>query len=171
MLTNYLISRLAPNWLTNVKVIDLGHVHTVPIDYRSVPKTISDRPSVHIWPRQSGAIPVTITSWNALILKVIPSVSDSFLERSAPNVNDLFSGSPPFLERNLIIALLGLEGRFAFARPKQISIPYGVNSSAPDLPGSISPSTVHIVSDRFQTRTENRSEHRLNYMLCIVYQI
>ena len=33
-----LISKLAPNWLTNVEVIDLGHVHTVPIDYRSVPK-------------------------------------------------------------------------------------------------------------------------------------
>ena len=25
-----LISKLAPNWLTNVKVIDLGHVHTIP---------------------------------------------------------------------------------------------------------------------------------------------
>ena len=43
-----LISKLAPNWLTNVKVIDLGHVHPVTIDYRSVPKTVSDRPSVHI---------------------------------------------------------------------------------------------------------------------------
>ena len=47
-------------------------------------------------------------SSDALIPKVIRSVSDSFLERSAPNVNDLymFSGLTPFLERNLIIALL-----------------------------------------------------------------
>ena len=43
-----LISKLAPNWLANVKVIDLDHVHTVPINYRSLPKTVSDRPSVHI---------------------------------------------------------------------------------------------------------------------------
>ena len=43
-----LISKLAPNWLTNVKVIDLGQVHTLPIDYRRVPKTVSDRPSIHI---------------------------------------------------------------------------------------------------------------------------
>ena len=25
-----LVSKLAPNWLTNIKVIDLGHVHTIP---------------------------------------------------------------------------------------------------------------------------------------------
>ena len=43
---------------------------------------------------------------NAPIPKVIRSVSDSFLVRSAPNVNDLFSGSTPFLERNLVITLL-----------------------------------------------------------------
>ena len=50
MLTNCneLNFKVAPNWLTNVKVIDLGHIHTVAIDYRSVPKTVSDRPSVHI---------------------------------------------------------------------------------------------------------------------------
>ena len=50
------------------------------------------------------------------IPKVIRSVSDSFLERSAPNVNDLymFSGLAPFLERESHYRSLGLEGRFAF---------------------------------------------------------
>ena len=43
-----LISKLAPNWLTNVKVIDLGHVHTVRTDYQSILKMVSDRPSVRI---------------------------------------------------------------------------------------------------------------------------
>ena len=76
------------------------------IDYHSATKTISDRPSVHIWHRRSGTIPVTTVSWNAPIRQVIHSVSDSFLERSTPNVNGLFSGSAPFLERNLIVTLL-----------------------------------------------------------------
>ena len=47
-----LISKLAPNWLTNVKV--MAH-HVIKamftlyrIDYRSAPKNVSDRPSVHI---------------------------------------------------------------------------------------------------------------------------
>ena len=78
------------------------------IDYRSTPKTVSDRPSVHIWPRWPITVPVTITSWNAPIPKVIHSISDSSLECSTLNVNDLFSRLVPFLERNLIIALLDL---------------------------------------------------------------
>ena len=49
---------------------------------------------------------MTIMTWNALIPKVIRSVSDSILERFAPNVNGLFSESAPFLERNLVITLL-----------------------------------------------------------------
>ena len=46
---------------------------------------------------------VTIMTWNTPIPKVIRSVSDGFLERFALNVNGLFSGSAPFLERNLVI--------------------------------------------------------------------
>ena len=44
-------------------------------------------------------------SWNTPIPKVIRSVSDSFLERSALNVNWLLK-SAPFLERNLVIIVL-----------------------------------------------------------------
>ena len=60
---------------------------------------------------------MTITSWNAPIPKVIRSVSDSFLECSAPNVNDLFSGSAPFLERNLVVTLL--DSRVCLLLPDQ----------------------------------------------------
>ena len=49
---------------------------------------------------------MTIKTWNTPISKVIRSVSDSFLERSVPEVNGLFSRSAPFLERNLVITLL-----------------------------------------------------------------
>ena len=95
----------------------------------------------------------------APIPKVIRSVSDSFLERFAPNVNDLLSGSAPFLEQNLVITLLDSRVKFAFARQKQISIRYGVNSSTPNRSGPVRfpPCTLHIVSDRFPNRTENRS--------------
>ena len=46
--------------------------------------------SVNIWSKWSGTIFVT-TTWNAPIPKVICSMSDSFLERSAPDVNGHFS--------------------------------------------------------------------------------
>ena len=74
---------------------------------------------------------MTLTSWNPPIPKVIRSVSDSFLERSAPNVNDLFSGSAPVLERNLIISLLDsrtrggtpILGHIRDVRPEWVSFP------------------------------------------------
>ena len=54
---------------------------------------------------------------------------------------------------------LGLE--VVFARPKEVLIQYGVNSSTPcqsNMVGLISPSTVHIVSDQFRDQAENRSD-------------
>ena len=99
--------------------------------------------------------------WNALIPKVIRSTSDSFLERSALNVNGLFSGSARFLERNLVIIVLDSSIDFFCqiktntehidpVRCEQLNY-VSVRS------GSISLSTVHIVSDRFPNWTENRS--------------
>ena len=49
---------------------------------------------------------MTIMTWNAPIPKVIRSVSESFLEHSAPKVNRLFSGSAPLFELNLVIIVL-----------------------------------------------------------------
>ena len=104
---------------------------------------------------------VTIMSWNTPIPKVICSVSDSFLERSALNVNGLFSGSALFLKWNLLI--IALESSLGFFYHIKTNTQYvdpirceqvnyvSVRSSSTSL------STVHIVSDRFPNRTENRS--------------
>ena len=76
---------------------------------------------------------VTIMTWNVPILKVIRHVSESFLKRSTPNVNRLFSRSAPFLERNLLITLL--DSRLGFFRQIKkiwsISFWYSVNSLSP----------------------------------------
>ena len=105
------------------------------IDYRSAPKTISDRPSVHIWPRRSGTVPVTITSWNAPIPKVIRSVSYSFLERSARSVNGQNLADRPHFWKGISLSLSWTRGKVSFAKRKQIwsiSIRYSVNSSTPN---------------------------------------
>ena len=65
------------------------------IDNRSAPKAISDSPSVHTCCNLSSTIFVILMTRNTPILKVRRSVSDSFLERSALNVNRLISGSVP----------------------------------------------------------------------------
>ena len=103
------------------------------IDYRSARKTVSDRPSVHIWPRQSGTIPVTITSWNAPIPNVIRSVSDSFLECSARSVNGQNLADRPHFWKGISLSLSWTRGK-VFSKQKQIwsiSIRYSVNSSTP----------------------------------------
>ena len=67
---------------------------------------------------------------------------------------------------------LGLEGRFAFVRLKQISIPYGVNSSIPDRSGPVRFPQALFILYRIDSRTGPKvDEHSLNYMLCIVSQI
>ena len=55
---------------------------------------------------------VTIMTSNTPIPKVIRSVLDSFMERSAPNVNGLLNESALLLKRNLVITLL--ESRLGF---------------------------------------------------------
>ena len=100
-------------------------------------------------------------TWNAPIPEVIQSISDSFLERSAPNVNGLFSGSALFLERNLVITILG--SRLGFfcqtkANREDINLAWCEQlNSGLGQSGLISMSIVHIVSDRFPNWTENRS--------------
>ena len=99
-------------------------------------------------------------TWNSLTLKAIRSVSDTFLKRSAPNVNGQFSGSAPFLERKLVITLL--DSRLACFCQTETNMEYIDPVKCEQLNSrlvrcsSISPSIVHIVSDRFPNRTENR---------------
>ena len=103
------------------------------INYRSAQKTITDRPSVYTWFKWSGTI-ATIMTCNDPIPKKIRSVSDCFLECSAPNVNRLFSGLAPFLEQNLVIILSDLRlGKQYGAYP----IRYGLNSSTPNRSGMV----------------------------------
>ena len=142
------------------------------IYYRSARKTITDRPSVYTWFKWSGTIFVTIMTWNAPIPKKIRSVSDSFLECSAPNVNRLFSGSAPFLEQNLVIILSDLR-LGCLCQTKTIwRIPDPVwceqLHSKPIRYGLVSPSIVHIVLDRFPNRPKNSSVwtwHKLSIIL------
>ena len=120
------------------------------------PKATTDRPSVYTWSKWSGTIFVTIMTWNARIPRKIRSVSDSFLECSAPNVNRLFSGSAPFLEQNLVIILSDLrlgclcQSKIILSRPDSVWCEQ--LHSEPIRHDLISPSIVHIVSDRFPIR-------------------
>ena len=109
-------------------------------------------------------------TWNASIPKKIHSVSDSFLECSASNVNRLFCGSAPFLEQNLVIILSDLR-LGCLSQTKTIwSILVWCEQlhSEPIKYDLISPSIVHIVSDRFPNRLKNRSVwtwHELSIIL------
>ena len=104
-----------PDWKSIRYSVNIawGHIHTIPDRLSERSKTIPDSPSVHTWSNWFGTIFVTIMTWNAPIPKVIHSVSHSFLESSAPDVNGLFIGSAPFLKRNLVIT--SLDSRLCFS--------------------------------------------------------
>ena len=127
------------------------------IDNRGALKTIPDRPPC------SQLTPLvrhnfcTIMSWNAPIPKVICSISDRFLEHSTSNVNGAVQSISPAFGMESHYHSLGLE---VFAKPKQISIRYGVNSPTPDWSGLICWSIIYIiyiVLDRFPPRAKNQS--------------
>ena len=78
-------------------------------------------------------------TWNAPVPKVIHSISDSFLERSAPDVEGLLSGSIPFLERNLVISPLDLRLGFFCQNKTNMDqlIRYDMNSSTLNRSNSV----------------------------------
>ena len=104
---------------------------------------------------------VTIMTWKAPIPKAIRSVSDSFLECSTLNVNGLFSGSAPVLERNLVVIVsdssLGFFCQIKTETEHIDPVWCGLLNYVSVRSSSISLSTVQIVSDRFPNRTKNLS--------------
>ena len=148
--SSYILQTLVGKYLTCPKSQSMAVFTLHWIDQPRAPKVLS-----------SGTIFVTIMTGNAPILKVVRSVSDSFLERSAPNVNVLFSGSVLFFGTESLYHSLGLEARFLLPNQNK----YGAYrsgtceqlNSGPVQSASISLSIVHIASDRFLNRIENRS--------------
>ena len=98
-------------------------------------------------------------TWNALSLKVKCSVSDSFLERSAPTVNAV-QRIGPILGTESHYHSLGLEARFLLPNQKigSISIQYSVINSTADRSDSVRFSRALFTLHRIDFRTGTKMD-------------
>ena len=88
---------------------------------------------------------------NTSIPKVICSVSDSFFGTIHPLCEWAVQQIGPVFGTEFCYHYLRLEGRFAFARPKQILIQYSVNSSTPNCSSSISQALFTLYQNDFRS--------------------